>query len=408
MEYNPSTKLYFKTEGHEPKSELKFDSSTKSYSKTEGNVPKSELKFDPSSNTEDESKEMSNDLVHVQYKDSTKLLIDLNRHIESNNKKSLKSVAFSVAKQFENCLYAKHKYLLHSAWLGYKPETSSKLIQLKNIQLVALVNRHIGKPPIERFMNIPIYWREKNDVSKEAEETIYLENMDKNVKNKIPGYTAKTVFDMHSNLTIVHPSSFKSIRFKTDKHIVVKQPCIALYCRFKGIIPLGEEQFPKTLLGFETDVREGYCIFGTSNLVRPGTKIQCTSSNKQGTVGGFVKLDNGKSAFLTAAHVVANCTQLSSPEATKNTLFKSGTISVSRGVMPHEELGKVINGCFSYENTNETSVDVAVVEIDEGMKSTDGNFPETKDDLLTSTGISYCIFWSYIDIMQLNFILLLS
>jgi hypothetical protein len=118
------------------------------------------------------------------------------------------------------------------------------------------------------------------------------------IKVNISNTTAKILFDSHSNLALICPSVHRSFSF-ARKHEVKNELCIQLYCKLKGILPLGEIHFPNSIHGIPTDVIDGEACF--ISKLRIGDKIgQLTST---GTLGGFVKY-LGFECFLTCAHVM--------------------------------------------------------------------------------------------------------
>jgi hypothetical protein len=60
--------------------------------------------------------------------------------------------------------------------------------------------------------------------------------------------------------------------------------CIQLYCKQKGILPLGENHFPDSIHGVPTDVIDGEACFIFN--MRIGDKIGQQST--VGILGGFI------------------------------------------------------------------------------------------------------------------------
>lgn len=118
--------------------------------------------------------------------------------------------------------------------------------------------------------------------------------------DKIPGSIAKEMFRSHSNLTMICPSGFKSRGFKSGSFPLEKINCIQLFCKRKGIIPIGESHFPLHINGIPTDVLEGTSVLSRS--VHIGDKID-NDAKCTGTLGGFVKY-YGIDTFLTCSHVI--------------------------------------------------------------------------------------------------------
>lgn len=121
------------------------------------------------------------------------------------------------------------------------------------------------------------------------------------VKHEIHASFAKYLFKRHSNLTMICPSKWKSTGFnKKGKHEIKKIDCVNLFCKRKGIVPIGEPHFPQKIQGFQTDV-----LNGTSYLSSGKLQIgDCMNTDTgTGTLGGFVKY-YGTDTFLTCAHVI--------------------------------------------------------------------------------------------------------
>ncbi|CAG2236694.1 unnamed protein product [Mytilus edulis] len=118
--------------------------------------------------------------------------------------------------------------------------------------------------------------------------------------NKVPGTLAKKMFKRHSNLTMVCPSVFKSKGFMSGSANLQAINCVQLFCKKKGMIPIGEFHFPLALDGTPTDVLEGTSQF--LSAVHIGDKIY-NKKGQTGTLGGFVQY-YGIDTFLTCSHVI--------------------------------------------------------------------------------------------------------
>ena len=185
------------------------------------------------------------------------------------------------------------------------------------------------------------------------------------IKVNISNSTAKKLFDSHSNLALICPSVHRSFSF-AGKHEVKNELCIQLFCKLKGILPLGEIHFPDSIHGIPTDVIDGEACFICT--LRIGDKIGTQTS--AGTLGGFVKYLDDFQCFLTCAHVMyyektllgapSNYAQLTGVMAYKHT---------SPGVI---ECGKVAWSTFDHSDKSRTSVDAALVCLKNSqMKPTD-------------------------------------
>ncbi|CAC5380592.1 unnamed protein product [Mytilus coruscus] len=189
--------------------------------------------------------------------------------------------------------------------------------------------------------------------------------------DKVPKSMAKLLFKRHSNLTMVCPAAFKSIGFETKEHKVLKINCISLFCRVKGIIPIGEHHFPLKIKGNQTDVLEGTSYFASA--VHIGDKIY-NDKGEIGTLGGFVKY-YGIDTFLTCAHVIFGKSNISNLQ-TKDIHFNCHTIrndntnepvkcTLIRHILKYdtEETNMDEDDMESPESEEETSIDAALVFI---------------------------------------------
>ncbi|CAC5380599.1 unnamed protein product [Mytilus coruscus] len=211
-------------------------------------------------------------------------------------------------------------------------------------------------------------------------------NIEQNIKpetqqrlDRVPKSVAKRLFKKHSNLTMVCPSAYKSKGFGTDKFTIDKINCINLFCRIKGIIPIGEHHFPLKINGMLTNVLEGTSYL--TSAVHIGDKIY-NSNEEIGTLGGFVKY-YGIDTFLTCAHVIFGKSNIANLQ-TKDIHFNCHTIRnddkkepVKCTLISHilkydtEETPMEENDMESAESEEETSIDAALVFIQ--MPNTSNN-----------------------------------
>ncbi|XP_062610410.1 uncharacterized protein LOC134272176 [Saccostrea cucullata] len=200
---------------------------------------------------------------------------------------------------------------------------------------------------------------------------------------------AKKLFKKHSNLTLISASSFKSTGFSKGKHRVVEKPCISLLCLHKGFIPLGEEEFPKQINGFDVDVQEGYCSFGTGRSIDFGGHIRRArgiNTPGNGSIGGFVDLSDGLVGLITCAHVVFSSDELLIPNSEMHNfvLGKGTDLNVEffdKNQHNFQVCGTIVNKCFPLSSKN-NSVDAALIKLDPTVNEFE--FPVT--DQLYSAG----------------------
>lgn len=161
----------------------------------------------------------------------------------------------------------------------------------------------------------------KNESSK-IEQSIKPETQQR--LDRVPQSVAKSLFKKHSNLTMVCPSAYKSKGFGTEDFVIYKVNCINLFCRIKGIIPIGEHHLPLKINGVLTNVLEGTSYF--TSAVHIGDKIY-NSKEGTGTLGGFVKY-YGIDTFLTCAHVIFGKSNISNLQ-TKDIHFNCHTMTTA-------------------------------------------------------------------------------
>ncbi|XP_071140194.1 uncharacterized protein [Mytilus edulis] len=190
----------------------------------------------------------------------------------------------------------------------------------------------------------------------------YLQNLSGKIhfpNNKsISSVDAKNLFMEHNNLSLVCKSPFKSRGFRQKKHKVIEQPSIQLYCKRKGLIPVGENHFPRTLNGLQTDVLEGSPHFLLQ--LKIGNQVG-TDEFKMGTLGVFVQV-RGDKAFLTCLHVFLSADELASDNISLDD-EKTVPVKLYKKDKTSHVCGKIREIAFEVDNEKETSIDAALVEI---------------------------------------------
>ncbi|XP_021359652.1 uncharacterized protein LOC110454473 [Mizuhopecten yessoensis] len=195
----------------------------------------------------------------------------------------------------------------------------------------------------------------------------------------------QVLWKKHSNLNIITGSHIKYRRNGSD---IEKRHCVVLYCSTKGVIPLGEERFPRRLYidkddYIDVDVREGFFeqskyITQPSTWPHPTLKMGCNIGrltpqynpqgnllpNLGGTLGPYVRY-NGSLGFLTCAHVLFD---IPSPTYTLN--FTPSLAHSVEVVQPSTDAtqfqGGVACGVVEraiFDPTRTPSVDAAVVRL---------------------------------------------
>ncbi|KAL3854454.1 hypothetical protein ACJMK2_013780 [Sinanodonta woodiana] len=202
----------------------------------------------------------------------------------------------------------------------------------------------------------------------------------------------------HSNLSIIAASTVKAIGFNgcVSKLKLIESRCVVLYVPLKGIIPVGEKEFPKDIDGINTDVREGEFIChgqNEENTWHPKLPMGCcisTKAGQSGTLGGFVDLPGGKTGCITAAHVVLSKTEsknyLKSKKKKKDrynaSLAQGETIiDIYQPTCKMDAFGRVSKIAYEEGNILEPSIDAALIEITDHQRTPhtgmfpSGNYP---------------------------------
>lgn len=182
---------------------------------------------------------------------------------------------------------------------------------------------------------------------------------------EIDGHLASKLFKMHSKLTCICKSVYKS-----KDCYKIKRACVQLLCKGKGFIPFNENHFPKFINNVETDVLEGEPVLAAWLCV--GEKVN--SKYLSGTLGGFVKVF-GEITFLTCAHVVIHEDNLSGPRLTfprnepvyMDYVRPSPTSTDAHISEISLRCGKVRYIEFRTDKPGETSIDAALIKLQNGI-----------------------------------------
>ncbi|XP_021370097.1 uncharacterized protein LOC110461117 [Mizuhopecten yessoensis] len=221
---------------------------------------------------------------------------------------------------------------------------------------------------------------------------IFEPNIEMNLCEKAIDKTKKAIkihrqvlWKKHSNLNIITGSHIKYRRNGSD---IEKRHCVVLYCSTKGVIPLGEERFPRRLHidkddYIDVDVREGlfeHSVYRSlpSTWPHPTLKMGCNIGrltpqynaqgnllpNLGGTLGPCVRYNNNL-GFLTCAHVLFDI-----PSPTYTLDFTASATHSVEVVQPSTDAtqfqGGVACGVVEraiFDPTRKPSVDAAVVRL---------------------------------------------
>lgn len=197
--------------------------------------------------------------------------------------------------------------------------------------------------------------------------------------------------EKHQNLIMISASPIKSSGYQTENHYMKPTNCIVLFVPVKGLIPLEEDIFPRTVGNFETDVREGYCQWQTGKSahdkheqLKMGCAIGTLDIDKFGTLGGFLEHCKHGVCALTCAHVVLTENEMLNPMAFCNKICVQPKTNDKR-----DEFGSLENGMFILRSGTEDigGLDAALIKIKTERLPVNGYFPDCKHDELETAGL---------------------
>lgn len=225
---------------------------------------------------------------------------------------------------------------------------------------------------LKNYDNLRSNEHDVNNKLNTANESLHLQD---NVT--VSSIAAKNLFTKHSNLTLICKSFRKSTGYKDGiLENDLDTPCVQLYCKAKGCIPIGEDHFPEVVCGLPTEILQGTPSL-MANL-KVGDKIG-TDNYKTGTLGGFVKV-RGDICFLTCLHVFLSAEDLASDNIALDddagVLVKCYRTRSDTGQeqMNSYNCGKIREIAFEMDNEKETSIDAALITINDGIQIDDNDY----------------------------------
>ena len=294
---------------------------------------------------------------------------NLQQYIENHGVKS--AVTLSAIKLL--CATVEEKYFKDKIkqWIpGY--EHSDRPFDLV---LVAIVTEEV--PNIPHFRDFRLIQRKFGDVSDEAQNLFEKEKDDQcrftdqehGDMRRCITENAKTLMKEHSNLLIVRGSKVRPNKERPEL-------CIVLYVHVKGIIPFGEDPFPKTLCGYQIVILEGIFQFSVHPKgFIPSLMMGCfleSSHGMGGSLGGFVKLPDGSVGCLTAGHIFKD-------HIGQDGFIKDVYQPKRESQQTHFKFGEVINHSFAEQWNNEVSIDATLIKItNERRYPKSGRFPDAE------------------------------
>lgn len=295
------------------------------------------------------------------------LLEGLSSSMANKDKDTSKVIAWFVTKKFFQSLDKSIRDKIIDIWPSYNCSCyrGKDVFCSGKIEITVEICTLFPDLP-ETFWKVDIYFipddRVKHKESNHIFEHLQNSNGKLHFRNKetVSSEEAKQLFIAHTNLTLVCKSSFKSTGFQMKKHKVIEQSCVQLYCKRKGLIPIGENHFPKTLNGLQTDILEGCPNLLTK--LKIGNKVGRDNDLKRGTLGGFVEV-RGVKAFLTCLHVFLSTDELASDNIS---LDDKQQDLVKVHIQNKTSIcGLIRDIAYEVDNPTVTSIDAALVEISE-------------------------------------------
>lgn len=217
----------------------------------------------------------------------------------------------------------------------------------------------------------------------------------------IPGEEAKSLFDIHSNLSLICSSIIRSSGMPNN-HKIEQVRCIQLFCTVKGVIPVGESHFPRSVYNYPTDVLEGCPLLATG--IKIGDKIGTLDSTgafkSQGTLGGFMH-HLGFPCFLTCAHVVFDLETLLGRISNEIDTRGIDVVTPSANAHPPVHIGRVMKRVFNHSDQDKTSIDAALIAMSHGVTVDPTNI--IVDHFGFSRSMEHFGKWIYINIQSKDF-----
>ncbi|XP_069102441.1 uncharacterized protein [Argopecten irradians] len=212
------------------------------------------------------------------------------------------------------------------------------------------------------------------------------------------------LWQKHSNLNII---TGKQVNINGSQ---IGEACVVLYCSTKGVIPLGENEFPRTLciqndVQIKVAVREGFFEFGVyksipSTWPHPTLKMGCEIGRLKpqigasghlpsgGTLGPFVRYNNNL-GFLTCSHVLFDI-----PTPSHTIDYTAVAPPLIEVVQPSSDATLFVSGTpcgvverAMFDPTGPIGIDAAIVKLtDQSTVPSAGQFSNERHSSYQKTG----------------------
>lgn len=213
--------------------------------------------------------------------------------------------------------------------------------------------------------------KQDDEIAVEEKKAPAISTLKKKQLEKVIDEQGDTIYAKYSNVIGIGIS-----RVRRKDKIILKQPCIVLYCLVEDITPFGENKLPVDIEGYPCDIREDFVMFGKGkcphdcpaydkSLPEPGCCIGITDS--YGSVGFLVEFRNHSTCgFLTASHVVVQGFKefyrpnISLPNISSSR-NKEPVVHITNSALEHTNVGEVVEAFFGNYDSKE-GVDLALVK----------------------------------------------
>lgn len=313
----------------------------------------------------------------------TKILI---LALVNEKKECAKAISWFIVRAF----YLQYKFAMiespvEDIWPALRCMRSHRISRLPFLEdVVIVVELGNDRPNLpDEFCQLKIMFMTKDDSSSSELDNSPFQNRNEasfsHENVTVSGIDAKDLFTQHSKLTLIC-KSFITIVKKYSEHYFQPVPYVKLYCRAKGYIPIGEDHFPRKVRGMPTDILQGTPSL-MANL-KVGNTIG-TDINKKGTLGGFVKV-RGDICFLTCLHVFLSVEDLASDNISldddqwiKVKCYFPRSATNDQQINSYE-CGRIRDIAFEVDNERETSIDAALVTLNDGIQIDENDYLESR------------------------------
>ncbi|KAL3888759.1 hypothetical protein ACJMK2_001119 [Sinanodonta woodiana] len=304
-----------------------------------------------------------------------------------------KKVKYTSPKTANPLFPLMHRRVLH-VWKGYRKDNNSVFVFVLPNNGSSLSLEDLPKSYHEH----ECVFRHEYEVNKEARmltsspksRQIFIGRRERKELKETVEQNIDQLLKDHANIEMIGVSSVRSKNYGLKNAKLIRETCIVLYVHVKGVIPIGEEEFPRRIGNFPIDVREGKFIpYGRNpraneyhQRLLTGCQIVRQTAKSFGTIGGFLDLPGGGIGLLTCAHVVLtdnertqfiNCRPDQQTDLRKSVPWR--TLKICQPDQ-YNDFGTVKDFVLYPGSSSEVGIDAAVVKINnEARLPVSGEFP---------------------------------